>query len=70
MKRQKSAAELQKELNLLNEEFTMNKKLVEEEKRKFCDIIKNTNPEEIKNTITIEKKYSVWERIKRVLGIN
>lgn len=40
----------------------------EKEREDFIDYIKKVDKSEIKNT-TLEKNYSLWERIKRVLGI-
>jgi hypothetical protein len=70
MKNQKSIAELQKSLKLLNEEKVLNEKTNEEEKKKFSNLIKNIDPSEIRNTIFVEKKFTLWDRIKRVLGIS
>ena len=70
MKQTKSILELQKQLNQLNEERTLTQKLNDDSKNRFCEEIKNIKPEVIKNTIFVEKKYTIWERMKRVLGIN
>ena len=45
-------------------------KLNDDSKNRFCEEIKKIKPEVIKNTIFVEKKYTIWERMKRVLGIN
>lgn len=70
MKQKKSILELQKQLNTLEEERALSQKLNEESKKRFCDEIKGINPNIIKNTVFVEEKYSIWERVKRVLGIN
>jgi hypothetical protein len=70
MKQTRSILELQKQLNQLNEERALTQKLNDDSKNRFCEEIKNIKPEVIKNTIFVEKKYTIWERMKRVLGIN
>ena len=39
-------------------------------KKKISKEIKEIDSSEIKNTILIKKKYSIWERILKTLGIN
>jgi hypothetical protein len=39
-------------------------------KKKISEEIKQFNPRLIKNTPVVDKKYTVWERILRTLGIN
>jgi tRNA 2-selenouridine synthase SelU len=39
-------------------------------KKKISKEIKEIGRSEIKNTILIKKKYSIWERILKTLGIN
>ena len=39
-------------------------------KKKISKEIKEIDRSEIKNTILIKKKYSIWERILKTLGIN
>lgn len=70
MKNQKSMAELKKSLKLLNEEKILNEKINEQEKKKFSSIIKNVDPKDVKNTIFVEKKFTLWDRLKKVLGIS
>ena len=70
MKNQKSIAELKKSLKLLNEEKILNEKINEQEKKKFSSIIKNVDPKDVKNTIFVEKKFTLWDRLKKVLGIS
>jgi hypothetical protein len=50
-------------------------KLKDEERAKkakesFINQIKQLPREELKNTPVVEKKYSIWERLKRTLGMN
>jgi flagellar biosynthesis/type III secretory pathway chaperone len=42
----------------------------EDYKKKISEEIKKLKPNDIKNTIIIEKKYTVWERLLRTLGMN
>ena len=70
MKQTRSILELQKQLNQLNEERALTQKLNDDSKNRFCEEIKKIKQEVIKNTIFVEKKYTIWERMKRVLGIN
>jgi hypothetical protein len=70
MSKKKSIAELQNQLNKLKEDIAITEKQNEDLKMRFCDEIKKTKPQNIKNTIFVEKKYTLWERIKKVLGIN
>jgi 2-phosphoglycerate kinase len=39
-------------------------------KNEFVQEIKKFNRQQIKNTEVIEKKYSLWQRILKVLGMN
>jgi len=70
MKQTRSILELQKQLNQLNEERALTQKFNDDSKNRFCEEIKNIKPEDIKNTIFVEKKYTIWERMKRALGFN
>ena len=44
----------------------------EEKKSKidFIKEIKKVEPEQIKNTPVVEKKYTLWQRLKQTLGMN
>lgn len=44
----------------------------EEKKSKidFIEQIKKVEPEKIKNTPVVEKKYTLWQRLKQTLGMN
>jgi hypothetical protein len=61
---------LKKELKALNEERMLNEKNIEKYKKNFYEELKNINPQEIKNTVFVEEKYTLWRRLKKVLGIN
>lgn len=67
---QKSITELQRQLNKLIEEQKSSEKYSEDYKLKFSQEIKKFDINQIKNTPIIEKKYTLWERIKKVLGGN
>ena len=59
---------LEKEFNQLNEEIKRGKLENEEYKKEIFSELKNLGKEKIKNTEHIEPKYSLWERLVRVLG--
>jgi len=42
---------------------------VRKQKQEFISSLKNIDKSEIKNTVVETKKYSLWQRIKRVLTI-
>ena len=70
MKQNRLTPELKKELKALNEERMLNEKNIEKYKKNFYEELKNINPQEIKNTVFVEEKYTLWRRLKKVLGIN
>jgi hypothetical protein len=70
MKQNRLTPELKKELKALNEERMLNEKNIEKYKKNFSEELKNINPQEIKNTVFVEEKYTLWRRLKKVLGIN
>ena len=43
---------------------------IQNSKKELIDEIKGLNPKEIKNNVQEVKKYTLWERLKRVLGNN
>lgn len=50
-------------------------KLKDEEKEQkskidFIKEIRSVDPNQIKNTSIVEKKYTLWERLKQTLGMN
>jgi hypothetical protein len=61
---------IEKELNLLKEDQEKDKKYLENLKQKIAIEIKTANLDQIKNTEIIEKKYTIWQRLKKVLGMN
>jgi hypothetical protein len=61
---------LQKQLKILINEDKKIETFSENYKKKISEEIKQFNPKVIKNTSVVDKKYTVWERILRTLGIN
>ena len=61
---------LKKELRHLEDEIKKSENLNEQMKKKFSEDIKKMKKSEIINSTTVEKKYTLWERIKRSLGMN
>ena len=46
---------------------------IQEEKKSKIDFIKEikkVEPDQIKNTPVMEKKYTLWQRLKQTLGMN
>jgi hypothetical protein len=70
MKNQKSIAELQKQLKMFKDEENITKKYSEDYKNKISEEIKKFKPAEIKNTVVVEEKFTIWQRILRTLGMN
>lgn len=70
MKNQKSIAELQKQLKMFKDEENITKKYSEDYKHKISEEIKKFKPTEIKNTVVVEEKFTIWQRILRTLGMN
>ena len=69
MRNQKSIAELQKQLKMFKDEEQITKKFSEDYKNKVSEEIKKFNPKDIKNTLSIEEKFTIWQRILRTLGV-
>jgi len=70
MQQKKSTSEIQKELEKLKEEQQKNNRVLEVDKKKFSEELIKFKKNEIKNTIHIEEKYNLWQRILRTLGMN
>jgi len=70
MNRKMSTGEMQKHLNQLNEERNLSKKQNEDYKKSISEEIKKYKKDQIFNNDLAEKKYSLWERILRTLGMN
>jgi len=65
-----STGEMQKHLNQLNEERKLSEKQNEDYKKSISEEIKKYKQSQIVNNDLVEKKYSLWERILRTLGMN
>lgn len=70
MSRRKSALEMQKQLNILKDEEIKDQMELDLLKKSLSENIKKIDKTEIKNTITVEPKYTIWQRILRTLGMN
>ncbi len=70
MKQQRSVGSLQKQLNMLVDDISVNEKATEIYKKQISKEIKKFNPKDIKNTFVVEVKYTIWQRILKTLGIN
>ena len=66
----KITTRLEKEFNQINEEIKKGKLESEDYKKELSSELKNLGRHKIKNTEHIEPKYSLWERLMRVLGKN
>lgn len=69
MEPNKNLHPLLREMESLKEEVKKSNKVNEELKKKFSSEIKMFKPSEIKNTISKTKKLTLWERIKKALGM-
>ncbi len=62
--------EIQKEMEKMRLENEKNQKNLKNHKNKLISELINLDKTEIVNTIHEEQKYSLWERIRKTLGIN
>jgi hypothetical protein len=69
MNQKKITPKLLKELNQLEEERKRDQLVNEKYKNQLSSQLKSFGRNEIKNTEFVEKKYTVWQRILRTLGI-
>lgn len=65
----KSVSEMKNQLNKLHEEDKKTDLFVENYKKQLSEEIKKFKPTDIKNSLTVEKKYTVWQRLLKTLGI-
>ena len=65
-----SNQEIDKELTLLKLEKKKSTRQIESSKNSFIKNIKGLDKESVSNTIFTEKKYTPWERVKKVLGMS
>jgi len=70
MEKKVTNQELEKELHLLRLDKKKSERQVETFKNSFIRDIKSFNKENVSNTIFTEKTYTIWQRIKKVLGMN
>ena len=61
---------IQQEIQMLEKQKKKNLQNIETEKNKFITEIKEFDKFEIKNSENYNNSYSIWERIKKVLGMN
>ena len=69
MNQRKITPGLLKELNQLEEERKRDQLENEKFKNKLSSELKSFDRNEIKNTEFVDKKYTIWQRILRTLGI-
>ena len=69
MNQKKITPKLLKELNQLEEERKRDELVNEKYKNQLSSQLKSFERNEIKNTEFVEKKYTIWQRILRTLGI-
>ena len=62
--------EIEKELTLLKLEKKKSVRQIESSKNTLIKDIRGFDKEMVSNTIFIEKKYTLWERIKVILGMS
>jgi hypothetical protein len=55
---------------MFKDEEQITKKFSEDYKNKVSEEIKKFNPKDIKNTLSIEEKFTIWQRILRTLGVS
>lgn len=70
MNKQVTPREIENLLSLYKSEKIKNNEDLKQSKVDFISQIKQISLDEIKNTPIVEKKYTIWERIKRVLQIH
>ena len=70
MNQRKITPGLLKELNQLEEERKRNQLENDKFKNKLSSELKSFDRNEIKNTEFFDKKYTIWQRILRTLGIS
>jgi len=70
MNQRKITPGLLKELNQLDEERKRDQLENDKFKNKLSSELKSFDRNEIKNTEFVDKKYTIWQRILRTLGIS
>ncbi len=70
MKNQNELNKLMEELSQLKSDSDNLNSFQETIKKKISEEIKSEGKQKIKNTITTSEKYTLWQRMKKVLKIN
>ena len=70
MKNQKELNKLMEELSQLKSDSDNLISFQETIKKKLSEEIKSEGKQKIKNTITTSEKYTLWQRMKKVLKIS
>jgi hypothetical protein len=70
MNQRKITPKLLKELNQLDEERKRDQLENDKFKNKLSSELKSFDRNKIKNTEFVDKKYTIWQRILRTLGIS
>jgi predicted PolB exonuclease-like 3'-5' exonuclease len=55
---------------MFEDDEKINRKYSEEYKNKISEEIKKFKPTDIKNTIVVEEKFTLWQRLLKTLGKN
>ena len=70
MKQRKSISEIQKNLDLLNDERSLFENQNEKYKKELSEQNKKYKNTQLINTPIVEEKYNLWQRILKTLGMN
>ena len=65
MKQRKSISEIQKNLDLLNDERSLFENQNEKYKKELSEQIKKYKNTQLINTPIVEEKYNLWQNLKR-----
>jgi abortive infection bacteriophage resistance protein len=55
---------------MFKDEEKITKKYSDDYKKKISEEIKKFKPSDIKNTVTVEEKFTIWQRVLKTLGMN
>lgn len=69
-KKSTSSEEIRREIELFEQENKKLEMVNEMAKEEFSKRLKLIDPKEVKNSDFIKKKYTIWQRIVRTLGMN
>ena len=70
MKQRKSISEIQKNLDLLNDERSLFENQTEKYNKELSEQLKKYKNTQLINTPIVEEKYNLWQRILKTLGMN